>query len=121
MHNSDRRLFPRYTIRIPVRYRVADFSTDMAEHTTEAINVSPNGLLLSTKAPLPLGATLDMALRVPVEISGIHTQEARCKGRIVHEQVIGDGRMGYGVQSERMNPPHTRPEELSRRVAAGTF
>jgi PilZ domain len=121
MHNSDRRLFPRYTLRIPVRYRIADFSTDIAEHTTVAINVSRNGLLLATEALLPLGATLDMALRVPIEISGIHTQEARCKGRIVHEQVIGNGRMGYGVQIERMNSPYIRPEEHSRRVAAGTF
>jgi PilZ domain len=121
MNNTDRRLFPRYTLRIPVRYRMADFSTDMAEHTTEAINVSRNGLFLSTKAPLPLGATLDMALRVPIEISGIHTQEARCKGHIVHEQVIGDGRMGYGVQIERMNSPYVRQDEQNRMVAAGTF
>jgi hypothetical protein len=120
MNKQDRRLFPRYSLRIPVRFRIADLSADMSEHATEAVNVSRYGLLLATRSAMRVGATLDLTVRVPVEISGMAKQEARCKGRIVHECALEDGRIGYGVQIERMTPPCMRVEGHDHRVPVGT-
>ncbi len=52
MNKQERRLFPRYSLRIPVRFRIADLSTDMSEHATEAVNVSRYGLLLATRSAM---------------------------------------------------------------------
>jgi hypothetical protein len=121
MNKQDRRLFPRYSLRIPVRFRIADFSTDMSEHATEAVNVSRYGLLLAARSAMRVGATLDLTVRVPVEISGIARQEARCKGRIVHQCALEDGRIGYGVQIDRMTPPFMHAEGHNHMVPAGTY
>lgn len=120
MYEADRRLFPRYSLRIPVRFRVADFSLDMAEHSSEAVNVSRYGLFMVTQSPLRVGASLNLTVRVPVEISGMAMQESRCKGQIVHECVMKDGRLGYGVRIERTPPPHQRAEQASGELSVGS-
>ena len=61
-----------------------------------------------------LGAAPDLTVRVPVEVSGMAAQESRCKGCIVHERAMEDGRLGYGVRIERIPPPEQRAQRRRR-------
>ncbi|HYA97413.1 MAG TPA: PilZ domain-containing protein [Methylomirabilota bacterium] len=113
-------MFPRYSLHIPVRFRIADLSTDMAEHNCSAVNISRYGMLLTSRTPLRIGAALDMLVRVPVEISGMAVQESRCRGRVVHRREMEEGLFGYGVRIERITPPHQRSsaDSFGRMVSA---
>jgi hypothetical protein len=46
---------------------------------------------------------------VPTQISGSALSELECRGQIVHEKLLPDGKLGYGVQFERAIVPSQRP------------
>ena len=105
---AERRASPRYLLRIPVKFRMSEVTTDMEEHTTEATNISHAGMLLSSRTPLRIGCSLDLILRVPTEISGSALTEMRCVGHVIREQNCDDGTFGYGVRIDPRVPANIR-------------
>jgi hypothetical protein len=96
----------RHQLRVPIRFCSADGSGTDGETCAEAKNISRNGLFMASPKRLIVGSLLMLAMRVPTEISGSVFSELRCMGRVVHEQKMEDGSLGYGVKIEAMAPRH---------------
>ena len=101
---QDKRLSPRYLLPIPVRFRSFEIGCAELEIPTQALNISRNGLFFASPQRLKVGSKLSLNLRVPTELSGSVFSELRCRGRVVHEQELKDGTIGYGVEIEQMSP-----------------
>ena len=104
MTSPDKRSSPRYLLPIPVRFRCFEIGCAGLEVPTQTLNISCSGLFLLSPQRLKVGSKLSLNLRVPTEISGSVFTELRCRGRVVHEQELRDGRLGYGVEIEQMAP-----------------
>lgn len=102
MAASDRRQLTRYNARIPLRFRAIGLASDKSEHFTEALNVSKGGFFFATSAPLQVGTSIEATLRMPAEVTGSKSEEARCTARVVHvrNEPYGDGRIGFGAEIE---------------------
>lgn len=98
MDKADRRSNPRYDMKIPIRFRELEDLKDPEGYTAETTDISRNGLFFMSKVSLPLGSMIQMALRVPRELSGSATSEVRCLGRIVRTEIFADGSAGYGTR-----------------------
>jgi hypothetical protein len=103
MAATDRRQLTRYSARTPLRFRAIGLATDKSEHFTEALNVSRGGFFFATSAPLQVGASIEATLRMPAEVTGSKSEEARCTARVVHvrNEPYGDGRIGFGAEIEK--------------------
>jgi len=53
---------------------------------------------------LEVGAVITLVLRVPTEISGSVSSELQRMGRVIHEQLTKDGKLGYGVKLAAVAP-----------------
>ena len=104
MVRVDARFELRHPLRIPIRFYSTDGSRLQGETQTEATNISRSGLFMSSPQRLAVGTVLMLVLRVPTEISGSVFSELRCLGRVIHEQEMADGRLGYGVKLEVTAP-----------------
>lgn len=104
MNRSEKRSNARCLLQIPVRFRCFEIACADLEISGQTINISRSGLFLTSAQRLKVGSSLSLTLRVPTEISGSAFSELRCKGRVVHEQKLKDGTMGYGVEIERIAP-----------------
>jgi hypothetical protein len=49
----EHRICPRYTLRVPVRFRVLDLELGISEQVVESANVSRNGVYLTSRLALP--------------------------------------------------------------------
>ncbi|MGH9354285.1 MAG: PilZ domain-containing protein [Terriglobia bacterium] len=72
----------RFAVEIPVRYRETG-SVDWQEGTT--VNVSASGILFRSAQSLRPRTALDVALTLPVAISGEAPAEIGCRGTVVRE------------------------------------
>jgi PilZ domain len=98
MRNADRRLSRRYSMRIPIRFRYAEDVSETEGYTGELLNISRTGLFFTTKIPLLLGTTLQLALRVPRELTGSAKSVVQCIGSVVRTEFLDDGSVGYGTR-----------------------
>lgn len=89
---------PRYTFRVPVRFQVLDLEFGVSEQIVESVNVSRNGLYLSSRLALPVGKKIYMRLSMPVEVCGLENAESSRVGRIVRNEMLDGGGTGYGVE-----------------------
>jgi hypothetical protein len=105
MKSDERRVVPRFAVQIPLRFRPIGLLHDRKEHAAESINLSRCGAYFASPVGLPLGAALEITLKLPGEITGLETFRAQCLCRVVHAEALGDGRTGYGVEIERFMPP----------------
>lgn len=78
----ERRLNYRHSVRIPLRLRV--WGSAAPSRDAKSVDISAGGALLETDLVLPLGAILDLRIKLPEEITGQPTTEWRCKSRVVH-------------------------------------
>ena len=103
MAATDRRQLTRYSVRTPLRFRAIGLASDKSEHFTEALNVSRGGFFFATSAPLQVGSSIEATLRMPAEVTGSNSEEARCTARVVHvrNEPYGDGRIGFGAEIEK--------------------
>jgi PilZ domain len=107
MNNSaavpDRRSTQRHRLRIPLQLRI--WGVDGSEHSAESIDFSARGVLLETELPLWVGATVELQLKLPEEITGQPTTEWRCKGHVVRVvQCIPPSRgLRVGVHFNRLD------------------
>lgn len=108
----------RYSLRIPVRFRLLEDSSQGTEFTSETVNISSEGLFLRLPQRINLGSLLALRLKVPTEVSGSPFCELRCTGRVVSEQQFTDGTFGYDVAIEKASPPFRErfPTSLWQRI-----
>ena len=107
MKPSERRQLTRYNMRTPLRFRALGVATDATVHFTEAVNVSSGGFFFASSAPLQIGISLEVTLRMPKEVTGTKEEEMRCTARVVHarSEPYGDGRIGFGAAIEKLHTP----------------
>jgi len=124
MQKLEKRISPRQSLQIPLRFRVAEGGAIGSELASETSNISRSGLFMHSPLPLTVGAPLAMTLRVPTYLSGSARSEVRCVGRVVHERQLPNGGIGYGIRFEQLlnfqrtavpqsatppSPPNTAP------------
>jgi hypothetical protein len=71
---------------------------DTAEYPTEAIATFRSGFVISSPRKLSTGVTVLLTLRIPV--SSGYFRMMQCLGRVVSEQTLKDGKLGYKVEIE---------------------
>ena len=79
--NHDRRLSRRHNLRAALRIRLR--KSNLAERRTESENLSQRGVLFATDLPLNKGASLDLLLEMPEEVTGVPAAQWLCTGHVV--------------------------------------
>ena len=87
--------------RVPLHFRCLGMGCEDVEYATETVRIWLYGFLMKSRKELTTGTMLYLRLRVPVEISGSPFRETRSIGRVVSEQELEDGSVGYSVEIER--------------------
>ncbi|PYT99017.1 MAG: hypothetical protein DMG38_13420 [Acidobacteria bacterium] len=78
----ERRGSCRHNLKIPLHLRA--WGGSGPNRDGKSFDISEQGALLETDLPLPVGALLDLRIKLPEEITGQPTTEWRCKSRVVH-------------------------------------
>jgi hypothetical protein len=86
---KNRRLALRHELKMPLRFRVRRVA-DTSEKVGDSKNISLRGLLLRTTLPLTEGATLDLLMEMPEEVTKVPAALWLCTGHVV--------RVGAGAQ-----------------------
>jgi hypothetical protein len=109
MDASERRILTRYNIRTPLRFRTINLAGGSSDHFTEAINVSRGGFYFATSAPLKIGMPIEATLKMPTEVTGGEARLTSCTARVVRvkTQAYKDGRVGFGMEIEKVHPVET--------------
>jgi PilZ domain len=102
MQNLEKRISPRQSLQIPLRFRIVEVGSTEPELASETSNISRSGLFMRSPLPLRVGTPLSMTLRVPTYLSGSARSVLQCVGRVVHECQLPNGDIGYGVQFENL-------------------
>jgi hypothetical protein len=95
---SDRRQTVRHNIRTPIRIRL--WKSAIPEERSESENMSEKGILFATDSEIPVGAVLEVLLKMPEIITGKPTTEWLCSGHVVRVEPIDSprGKLGVSVQ-----------------------
>jgi len=102
MQHLEKRITPRQSLQIPLRFRIAEIGATEPELASETSNISRSGLFMRSPLPLRVGAPLAMILHVPTYLSGSARSDVKCTGRVVHERHLPNGDIGYGIEFERI-------------------
>jgi len=82
MTRTDRRQTARYDMEIPLTIRTME-KEDMPTHVALSSNVSASGLYLATDLLLQVGAPVEIAMRMPAQVTGKPSRDWLCRGRVV--------------------------------------
>lgn len=95
---SERRLAVRHNCRTSVRIRL--WKSAIPEERSESENLSERGILFATDSVIPVGAVLEVLLKMPEMITGEPTTEWLCSGHVVRVEPIDSprGKLGVGMQ-----------------------
>ena len=105
MHESDRRLAPRFRIGILLHFRFAKSSDSEPECAAETRDVSSRGACLEMDAPPGVGSLLVIRMRLPEMIVGWRVPEWRIAAHVVHVQPSsGPPNFCVGVQFHYYEP-----------------
>jgi hypothetical protein len=77
----DRRLARRFDLHIPIRLRA--LGVEVAEQHLMSDNVSQRGVFFATDMDLSKGATVDLLLQMPEEVTGVTAAQWLCTGHVV--------------------------------------
>jgi hypothetical protein len=102
MQKLEKRISPRQSLQIPLRFRITEVGAAEPELASETSNISRSGLFMRSPLPLRVGAPLAMTLRVPTYLSGSARSDVQCLGRVVHERHLPNGDIGYGIRFENL-------------------
>jgi PilZ domain-containing protein len=105
MLTKERRLSPRKTLAIPMRFR----ATNRKNSTTQpglTSNFSEHGVHFITEQRVTIGAPVELFVTLPKGVARRKIKEVRCIGRVIHVQshLRGDDVSGVGVCIERYEP-----------------
>lgn len=95
MRVSDRRFARRFVVGMPMRVR--PWKSAAAEEIVRAHNVSERGIYFETSSPPPVGATLNIRLEMPAEVTGMPPAEWKCVGTVVRAQPVATNPNSIGV------------------------
>jgi len=101
---GDARRSIRPLIRMSLRFRCVEPVAETAEYPAETLNVSTHGFLMKSTKRLPVGSFLHLKLQVPTGVSGSAFSQIQGTGRVVHEQRLKDGSIGYGIEIKHTVP-----------------
>jgi PilZ domain len=132
MSNNERRIAPRKSCVIPLRFRILanefvagsnrDFTGSRSGMTDfhpvrsmpihlavlegETVNLSERGIYFRSRQNVSIGEPLEMYFTLPRELTGRGPEEVRCSARVVHVQKGADqeGMVGVGATIERFEP-----------------
>jgi PilZ domain len=95
---QDRRFVARYTLKIPLRFRIR--KSAIPEQRAETQDLSERGVFFATKSPMSVGTAIELLFKMPQEITGKKTTEWRCTGHVVRvvPQTLPDQNLGVGVE-----------------------
>ena len=88
--------------RVPLHFRCLGMGCEDIEYATETVRIWISGFLMRSRRELAAGTILYLRFRVPIEISGSPFSELRSIGRVVSEQALDDGTVGYSVEIEQV-------------------
>jgi len=99
MRADERRLTPRYNLKIPLRVQpIGVPSTPI--RLAESSDVSARGIYFASDLPFQVGTALQIVFRMPEEVTGETPREWNCRGRVVRADADADsrGKTGIGVE-----------------------
>ena len=85
----NRRLAQRHDLNMPIRFRLRRVA-DNTEKVADSKNISLRGVLLRTKLPLTEGATLDLLMEMPEEVTRVPAALWLCMGHVVRVEPAPD-------------------------------
>lgn len=91
-----------FQLPVPVSFRCLDCDLDEGELATQVVSIFQNGFVISSPRKLRAGCLVSLRLRVPTA-TGLF-QETRCEGRVISEQTLKEGGLGYRVEIETAFP-----------------
>jgi Tfp pilus assembly protein PilZ len=114
---SDRRLSQRYILRTPLRLRLR--RSDFGERKLVSENLSQRGVFFATDLTISKGASLDLLVEMPEEITGVPAAQWLCTGHVVRVVPLNSsqGKNGIGVQFDFYEV--SRPERPQWAMAVG--
>ncbi len=89
---------------IPISFRSLDIGHKFVEYPTGLASLFQNGIVITSPRKLHLGALLSIRIRMPPETLGCNFSHRRCAGRVVAEQRVNSGALGYRVVFESPSP-----------------
>jgi len=95
---SEKRYDPRQPLEIPLWFQIILLESDLSDISSKTANISRGGLFLRSPLRLKIGSQLSMKLRVPTAISGSARAFIHSLGEVVHERLLPDGLLGYGIR-----------------------
>lgn len=105
----ERRTEQRFPLRLPIV--VKSFDGGLKEETSQTQDVSARGAFFFLEQRLPEGATIEMTLTLPSEITLTESIKVRCKGRVVRLlDKIEVGKVGTAVVIEQYDFAHEAHE-----------
>jgi Tfp pilus assembly protein PilZ len=115
--DSDRRLSQRYILRTPLRLRLR--RSDFGERKLVSENLSQRGVFFATDLTISKGASLDLLVEMPEEITGVPAAQWLCTGHVVRVVPLdsSQGKNGIGVQFDFYEV--SRPERPQWAMAVG--
>jgi hypothetical protein len=81
MTRTERRLAERFSLKIPLRIRIAKPAA--LDHTAESLNISKRGIYFATDLSLSKGTPVHLVFEMPEEITHKPASEWRCTGHVV--------------------------------------
>jgi hypothetical protein len=97
MKAGERRFTPRYPLKIPVTIQMWG-AAQAAAQSAETANISFRGLYFVSTCRFEIGTPLQIALRMPEEVTGRVSQQWNCRGRVVRVEADSDCRTLIGVE-----------------------
>lgn len=89
---------------IPISFRSLDFGHRFVEYPTGLVSLFQNGFVITSPRKLRLGSLLSIRMRMPPETPGGNSSHRRCAGRVIGEQRVSNGELGYKVVFESPSP-----------------
>jgi hypothetical protein len=101
---ADEHAFLLSQLAIPVSFCCLELGSDFFEYSTNVVSVFKEGFVITSPRRLRKGSVLSLRMRVPSDHFDNTYFENRCTGRVVGEQKLEDGGVGYKVQLDDLLP-----------------
>jgi hypothetical protein len=97
MKAGERRFTPRYPLKIPLTIQMLG-AGQAATQSAESANISFRGVYFASAFRFEVGTPLQIAFRMPEEVSGRVSQEWNCRGRVVRVEADSECRILIGFE-----------------------
>ncbi len=104
MKAGERRFTPRYPLKVPLTIQKLGTALTAAQ-STETANISVRGVCFASECRFEVGTPVQIALRMPEEVTGRVSQEWNCRGRVVRVEADSECRTLIGVEIQYYEIP----------------